>query len=156
MVKNTNFLLQVLLSSANVKSGAFSPFCFSLFSSVFVFQPTPFLSLPFESPANNMSVCCMLPQLFLDPDALFSPALRPTNPGFFVYAKLCKGLFWKKRGEFKQSVGCLTSLLKLIVLSGPQQPPGGFGTAPGLSGGQKDKGDECRHQVDILIACHLR
>lgn len=30
---------------------------------------------------------------------------------------------------------------------GPQQPPGGFGAAPGILGGQEDQGAERRHQV---------
>lgn len=38
----------------------------------------------------------------------------------------------------------------LFYPSGPQQPPGGFRAAPGLSGGQEDQGIECRHQVDIF------
>lgn len=36
------------------------------------------------------------------------------------------------------------------TLSGSQQPAGGFGAAPCLSGGQEDQGAECRHQVDTL------
>lgn len=49
----------------------------------------------------------------------------------------------------------LSSVLMLVSLSGPQQPPGGFRAAPGLSGGQEDQGVERRHQVDVLTACRL-
>lgn len=62
---------------------------FHLFSLLFVFQPPPLFSLSFESPANSASVCCMLPWLFLEPDALCYLPVRPTNSGCFVCACVC-------------------------------------------------------------------
>lgn len=48
------------------------------------------------------------------------------------------------------------SCLSFSPPSGPQQPAGGSGAAPGLSGGQEDQGAECRHQVDVLMASGLQ
>lgn len=42
----------------------------------------------------------------------------------------------------------------LFCFSGPQQPPGGFGAAPCLPGGQEDEGVECRHKVRVPVAKH--
>lgn len=43
----------------------------------------------FEPPTNSVSVCCMLPRLFLEPDALCYLPLRPTNWVLCVCVCLC-------------------------------------------------------------------
>lgn len=57
-----------------------------LFPRSLFFKPPPLfsLALSFESPANSVSVCCMLPWLFLEPDALCYLPVRPTNSGCCV------------------------------------------------------------------------
>lgn len=88
-----------------------------------------------------------------------------------VYYCMCRRVFFVhmseavRENEFqKKKFSLITEFLSsfffppsliIRVSSGPQQPPGGFGAAPGLSGGQKDQGIECRHQVDILLAYQL-
>lgn len=142
-----------------------------LFSLLFVFQSPPLFCLSFESPADSVSVCCMLPWLFLEPDALCCLPVRPTNSGCSVCVCycICGWVFFVHMRETENDIGkverdsefyvcfvvCFTFFFILISLSGSQQPPGGFRAAPGLSGGQEDQGIECRHKVDILIACQL-
>lgn len=55
------------------------PLLFNFFLTLF--QPPPLLCLSFESPANSVSVFCMLPWLFLEPDVLCYLPVRPTNSG---------------------------------------------------------------------------
>lgn len=43
----------------------------------------------FEPPTNSVSVCCMLPRLFLEPDALCYLPLRPTNWVLCVCVCVC-------------------------------------------------------------------
>jgi len=77
--------------------------CSSPFPSLFVFKPPPLFSLPFEFPANNVSVCCMLPWLFLEPDALCYLPVRPANSGccVCVYKTVCGWGFLHMREEKK-------------------------------------------------------
>lgn len=63
--------------------------CSPPFSLLFVFQSPPLFCLSFESPANSVSVCCMLPWLFLEPDALCYLPVRPTNSGCSVCVCYC-------------------------------------------------------------------
>lgn len=100
----------------------------------------------------------MLPWLFLEPDALCYLPVRPTNSGccLCVLLDVWAGLFmfiWAHQKVRKHFFNFFFQNAKF--LSGPQQPPGGSGAAPGLSGGQEDQGTECRHQVDIFISCLL-
>lgn len=78
---------------------------------------------------------------------------------------MCRQVFFVHMREKESEKGILKNLiaefpslflvLMFMFLSGPQQPPGGFGAAPGLSGGQEDQGTECRHQVDVLIGSSI-
>ena len=88
----------IALCSCEVRSrsGATSPplstfFPFALCSAASSFV----LSLSFESPANSVRVCCMLPWLFLEPDALCYLPVRPTNSGccLCVLLDVWAGLF---------------------------------------------------------------
>lgn len=85
---------------------------------------------------------CMLPWLFLEPDVLCYLPVRATNS-----ACVCVGRSLSNRKEI--SVEIMNQLLGSFVLPGPgpQQPPGGFGAAPGIPGGQEDQGAQRRHQV---------
>ena len=88
----------IALCSCEVRSrsGATSPPLSTFFPSLFVLQPPPLFSLSFESPANSVRVCCMLPWLFLEPDALCYLPVRPTNSGcrLCVLLDVWAGLFY--------------------------------------------------------------
>lgn len=119
----------------------------------FISLPPPLFSPSFESPANNVSVCCMLPWLFLEPAALRYLPVRLTLGVEYISVDGVLHLKEKTRQLFFGS--CLNMLVNLhfyflfllifVSHSGSQQPPGGFRAAPGLFGGQEDKGIECRH-----------
>lgn len=88
----------------------------------------------------------MLPWLFLEPDALCYLPVRATNS-----ACVCVG---RSLSNIKEtSAEIMNQLLGSFVLPGPgpQQPPGGFGAAPGILGGQEDQGAERRHQVGASV-----
>lgn len=69
----------------------------------FVFQPPPLFALCPLS-ANSVRVCCMLPWLFLEPDALCYLPARPTNSGCCVCGKIFF-FFWEREkvGELLNS-----------------------------------------------------
>lgn len=131
-----------------------------------LFPHSLFLYLLLCSPANNVSVCCMLPWLFLEPDALRYLPERPTNSGCCVCVSTTLGVCgWdflpfflcilrERVREQCSPEAAADRWTSLFCVSGPQQPPGGFGAAPCLSGGQEDEGVECRHKVCVSVAKH--
>lgn len=79
----------ITLYSCEVRrNGATSPLLSTFFLAL-CFSPLPLFCLSFESPANSVSVCCMLPWLFLEPDALCYLPVRPTNSGCSECVRYC-------------------------------------------------------------------